>query len=238
MIENSQPFQSILTALSGLPKVAIDAPIYALTSPFTQSGTSHVCRSLALLAAQHYAASGGRVALIDFDINQQTQAETFDTPRSIGTYGALQGPYDATFGKMPFWQVSPDMVADSGERTSAGSYCGLHFVGETGLAVSKFEWDVVKSGQAVHVMSSPDYWQAIRQQFSAVFVDCPAMDRTDIALNIIPYADSTMIIAPNHRANDPEIAKLSELITKEGGQSAGVVLNAGKAVQPFSGYVP
>lgn len=213
------------------------SPIYALVSPYAQSGTSYVSRELALYAARYFGAKGGRVALIDYDINQQTQASNFDTPRAIAEHGVLQGPYEATFGQTPFWQVSPDMVLQSGERTQAGSYCGLHFVGETGLAVSRFDWNVVRSGQTVHVVSAPGYWGAAREQFSAIFVDCPAMERTDISLTVVPDADQTIIVTPGHRTSDPEVLTLAQRIAQEGGHCAGVIANAGKAVQEFAGYV-
>lgn len=237
MTETAHPFESIFAALIQSPVQDGRSPLYALVSPYTQSGTSYVSRELALHAARHFGTNGGRVALIDYDINQQTQASNFDTPRAIAQNGVLQGPFDATFGQTPFWQVSPDMVSETGDRTQAGSYCGLHFVGETGLVVSRFDWNAVRSGQTVHVVSAPDYWQAARAQFSAIFVDCPATDRTDISLNVISDADKTIIVAPDHRTNDPEVLNLAQKITQEGGHCAGVIANAGKALQEFSGYV-
>ncbi len=211
------------------------AHIVALTSAFSQSGTSFVARDLALLAAQHYMPQGGRAALIDFDVNQQTQAAGFDTPKSIAKHGALQGPYDASFGQTPFWQVSPEMVSGDGKRGKSASHCGLFFVGETGLAVSRFEWETVKDGQTVHVTKAPDYWQAARSQFSVIIVDCPAFERTDIALNVICEADATILISPKHRSTDLELVSLAQTISASGGTCAGMILNDGLPMQKYAG---
>lgn len=237
MSVTSHPLWGTLNTIISVPRTDGLAKIIALVSPFTGSGTSYVARDLALLAAKHYVPQGGRVALMDLDINQQTQCAGFDKPKSIGEQGAIQGPFDATFGQVPFWQVSPDMVEDSGQRTHAGNHCGLFFVGETGLAVSAFDWETVKDGQTVHIRRVPDYWHAARSQFSFIIIDCPATDRASIAMDIIPDADASIIITPSFRSTDPEHNALAQKIVSAGGACAGIVQNEGLAIQEYAGAI-
>ena len=237
MTAASHPLWGIFEALSRVPRADGRAKIIALVSPFTKSGTSHVARDLSLLAAQHFVQMGGRVALMDFDVNQQTQCDGFDTPESIAAHGAIQGPFDATFGQSPYWQVSPDMVSGDGQMAQMSLHCGLFFVGETGLAVSSFDWKTIKAGQTVHVRRAPEYWQAARSQFSFIFVDCPSTDRSGMAMEMIPDADMAVIISPEYRASDPAHDALAQKITQAGGTCAGKILNAGPVVQPYVGAI-
>lgn len=235
MTQTSHPLWGIFEALTQTPRADGRALIIALVSAFSKSGTSYVARDLSLLGASYFSSQGGRVALIDFDVNQQSQCAGFDRPQSIADHGALQGPYDATFGQAPFWQVSPDMVADDGTRTQAAAHCGLYFVGESGLAVSSFDWETVKSGQTVHVRRSPEYWNAARSQFSFLVVDCPSTDRSNTSMDMIPDADMTVIVSSSYRATDPAHTELSQKIIASGGRCAGMILNAGPPIQEYAG---
>lgn len=211
------------------------APIVLLTSPFTRAGTSYVARDFALLAAIQIAPMGGRVALVDLDLNQQAQGAYFDLRTSQMIHGALAGPYDATFGALPFWQVSPDTVGEDDKRDGTGQICGLYLVGESGVAITRFSWNSVREGQTVHVVKSPGYWLAARNQFSLVVVDTPAFDRSDVALNVIPSVDQTILVSPSTRAHDPALSNLSSQIAAVGGTCAGMIVNAGVHSMPMEG---
>jgi len=204
------------------------APVIALTANDTGVGTSYVARTLALLAAQHYAPYGQRVGLVDMDISQQqSQMKIFRD--SMALYGEVQGPFDATFGEDPFWQVSPDGVDEFGRRKSASLYGGLNLIGQTGLAVTEFRWSEVKAGQSVHITQARKYWHALRDQFALVIVDTPAFDRADTALTVVPEADKTVIICAPDTANLPSQKALSDRIEAEEGRCAGLVINEGPA---------
>jgi Mrp family chromosome partitioning ATPase len=182
---------------------------------------------LSLLAAQHYSVYGQRVALIDLDISQQSQMKSFrDT---AAQHGEISGPYDATFGEDPFWQVSPDGVDEFGRRKSAALYGGLNLIGQTGLAVTEFRWDEIKNGQSVHIREARSFWNALRDQFALVIVDTPAFDRADTALTIIPEADKTVIVCASDTAKDPAQKALSDRIEAANGRCAGLVVNEGPA---------
>lgn len=201
--------------------------IVAIVSPQSRSGTSYVSRTLALLAAEHYGLHGGRVGLVDLDISQQAQSSYFQTAAAQGKHGSVHGPYDATFGETPFWQVSPDSVATDGSRRGDGLYCALHMVAETGLAFTQFQWSHIKHGQSVHVSHVKDYWHKVREHFALVIIDTPAFDRADTALTVIPEADKTAIVNLTDRSAEPENAALAKRITAEGGHCAGMILNGG-----------
>lgn len=219
----------VLTQLCGEPRVDGRAPVIAVTSAQTGSGCSYVARTLALLASEHYGPQGHRVALVDLDLTQQTQSRHFQTPSAQSKHGAVHGPYDATFGQSPYWQVSPDSLLPDGSRQSDGLYCSLHLIGETGLAFTQFQWAQVKQGQSVHVTHARDYWHKIREHFALVIVDTPAFDRSETGMTVIPDADKTAIVSAVDRADYPENKDLSARITANGGTCAGMILNAGVA---------
>jgi len=226
MINPNHPLQTVLASLCEPARGDGRAPVIALTASDTGVGTSYVARMLALLAAQHYAPYGQRVALVDMDISQQSQIEFF---RENAQYGAIQGPFDATFGQSPFWQVSPDGIDEMGRRKSAALYGGLNLIGDTGLAVTEFLWPEIKQGQSVHICAAREYWHAIRDQFALVFVDTPAFDRADTALTVIPEADKTVIVCASDTARNPSQKALSDRIEAVQGLCAGLVINEGPA---------
>jgi cellulose biosynthesis protein BcsQ len=197
-----------------------------MLSPFTHSGTSFVARDFACLAATHFSGKGQRVALVDYDLNQQTQADWFETPGAQARYGALQGPYDANMGETPFWKVSPDIINEAEEASGSDQACRLYLSMSGQLAITRFHWDNIRPGQSVHIVRSAAYWQAMRQMFGLIVVDCPAFDNSDISLNVIPDADHTIIITPESRVTDPAIQSLSADIVAAGGRCAGQILNA------------
>ena len=227
MIDDQHPLQTVLASLCSPVRGDGRAPVIALTASDTGVGTSYVARMLALLAAQHYAPYGQRVGLIDMDITQQSQISFFRD--AAAQYGDIQGPFDATFGQDPFWQVSPDGIDEAGRRKSAALYGGLNLIGDTGLAVSEFRWSEIKQGQSVHICAARNYWNALRDQFALVIVDTPAFDRADTALTVVPEADKTVIICAPDTAHQPSQKALSDRIEAEEGRCAGLVINEGPA---------
>ena len=232
VMNNQNPLQGVLSTLCAPPRVDGRGPVIAVTAAYDGVGSSYVARNLAILAAQHYGPFGQRVALVDLDLTQQTQSAFFSDPMQQASYGPMQGPYDATCGQTPFWQVSPDGVDDDGNRKSAARYGALYLIGDTGLTVTKFNWDEIKDGQNVHLVASRDYWHAMRDQFAVIIVDTPSFQRADTALTVIPEADKTVIVCDGARASDPAQKALSERITENEGRCAGLVINEG-AVSSF-----
>lgn len=231
MIDNQHPLQAVLSALCVDARADGRAPVIAVTAAHSGVGSSYVARNLAILAAQHYVGFGQRVALIDIDLASQAQYGFFSTPLQQSIFGPLSGPYDATFGVTPFWQVSPDDIDADGNRKTAARYGALHLVGDSGLAITRFNWNEVKDGQSVHIAQARDYWHAVRDQFAVVIVDTPAFEAADTALSVVPEADKTVIVCDTARAGDPAQKALSDRITQAGGRCAGMVINEGAYVQ-------
>jgi len=230
MNSSQHPLQSVLANLCVPVREDGKAHILALTSTHSGVGTSYVARELAILAAQHYTAYGQRVALIDLDIAGLAQYAYFSQRNEFMPQESaisLQGPYDATFGCSPFWQVSPDNLDDMGVRKNAALYGAMYLVGETGLTITKFNWDELKEGQNVHLSTAPEYWAALRDNFALVIVDTPAFDRSDTALTVIPEADKTVLVTEPNRASDPALQHLSDKILHHHGHCAGLVVNEG-----------
>lgn len=227
MIDQNHPLQTVLSQLCSPARGDGRGHVIALTSANTGAGTSYVARNLALLAAQHYGPYGKRVALVDLDLSQQANIEFFK--HSTGQYGDIQGPYDATFGTTPFWQVSPDGVDEFGRRKSASLYGGLHLIGQTGLVVTEFRWSEVKPGQNVHITQARDYWHAMRDEFAVVIIDTPAFDRLDIALTVVGEADKTVIVCAPDTSRLPSQNDLAAKIAAENGNCVGLVINEGPA---------
>lgn len=226
------PLFGSFQALVGQANAETPAKMIALVSPSSRSGTSYVARALAELGAEQFIAHGRRVLLVDYDINQQTQAAHFEHSVAGSINKKLQGPFDVTFGQTPFWQVSPDTLSDGGQRATESFRCGMYLVGETGLAVTRFDWNSIKQGQTVHVVETREYWKAVREQFALIIVDCPPFDREDTGLNIFHDADQTVIVSLQSKANDPANALLAQTVSDAGGKCAGIILNAGpKALQ-------
>jgi len=222
MTISAHPLYNVLCALTNSDTPSLNV----LTSPFSSNGTSYVARDLALLAAQHYQPQGHRVALIDYDLNKQSQTMYFETLGSKNIHGSLLGPYDATFGQKPFWQISPDIISGV-ERTADSTVCNLFLVGDTGLAITHFNWDSVKSGQTVHITKSTEYWQALRQNFACIIVDCPAFDRSDVALNVIPDADNVIFVSSEDNKNHSAHKDLAETLKQSGKACKGLIVNTG-----------
>ena len=226
------PLYSAFYGLVQTPRPDGLAPIICLTSPYSQVGTSYVARSLALLASEYYRTHGMRVALIDYDLNQQSQAAYFETIDSQFKHGAITGPFDMTYGEKPFWQVSPSTVDENGQRLGAGNYGGSYLIGDSGLVISKFDWKSVMTGQQVHVRDVPNYWNRMRQEFALIIADTPAFDRGDTAVNMISISDNTVIVCDPVRTQDIAVQELSQNIAVMGGRNAGVIVNAGPPIQP------
>lgn len=220
------PLQTVLSQLCTPVRSDGRASIIAATSAHTGVGTSYISRNLALLAAEHYNNYGQRVALIDLDLSGQAQFSFFSQPSSAQEHN-LSGPYDATFGRIPFWQVSPDVVDAAGGRANGSKYGALYLLGQSGLVVTKFNWNEVKEGQNVHIITAPEYWDALRNQFALIIIDTPAFDRSDTALSVIPEADKTIIITTTERAQDLDQKQLADNITAYQGVFSGLVLNDG-----------
>jgi len=235
IVNQTHPLSPVLSGLMSHPRADAHGQMIVCTAAKTGAGTSHVTRSLAMLAAAQLAPDGKRVFLVDYDLTQQIQSAYFMQPAQMTNYGTISGPYDATLGRTPFWQVSPEVLDDTGVRTSPGAYCGSYIVDALGLTVTQFQWSSIRDGQTVHLMNVRDYWHAAREQFGFVLVDTPAMDRSDVAMNVIAEADHTVLISADVDVGFAGHGDLAKQITMVGGHCAGMILNSGAHINAHEG---
>ena len=196
--------------------------IYALTSPVSATGTSYVARNMALIAAQQMSI-GKQVLIVDMDIQSNEQANWFSSAQSH--YGIPEGPYDACFGTVPFWRVTPSMVDDNGQNLTDSHFMSLHVVNAANIAFTKFHWEQFRQGQSVHIQNARGYWHKLREHFGAIIVDTPALDRADIITTICPEADSTILVSATKDANAKPLGDAFTRIKVMNGRCAGVILN-------------
>jgi Mrp family chromosome partitioning ATPase len=212
--------------------------IYVFTSPKTGAGTSFVARNMAMIAAHEIgqgANAGAHVLLLDMDLQNNAQSNYFSSPEAQAQYGAAQGPYDATFGSVPFWRVTPSMVNDQGQSVSDSAFMSLHLLPHAGISFSKFHWENFRPGQNVHIQNARPFWHALRDHFAAVIVDTPALDRADILSTVSMEADQTILVAPGSAARDPELSAAYQRVNNLGASCAGVIFNDGPTGAPAQG---
>jgi len=208
--------------------------IYVFASPVTGEGTSYVARNMAMIAAES-APVGGQVLLVDMDIRNNAQSAYFFAPDTQSMLGVPEGPYDASFGTAPFWRVTPSMVNEQGQNITDSHFMSLHMLSGASLAFTHFHWEQFRDGQSVHLQSARAYWHKLRDHFSAIFVDTPALDRADILNTVCQEADANILVSSTPTSNTQSLTDASNKITALGARCAGVILNDGPTSLPGYG---
>jgi len=224
--DNSQILRTVYEQLSQAGRTDGRGAIYAFTAAHTGVGTSFTAREMALIAAQS-APQGQQVLLVDMDISNNSQSGYFFAPDSQNHYGIPSGPYDACFAAKPFWQVTPAMVGKNGENISDSNFMSLHILEAISLAFTAFHWENFREGQTVQLQNARDYWHKLRDHFSAVIIDTPALDRADILSTIAAEVDTSILVASTPTSKDSALGAAYARITSLGGRCAGVILNDG-----------
>ncbi len=225
MVQNSQTLAKVWQNLSA--GIAGDkGSIFAFVSPQSGNGTSYIVREMALLAAKQAQTSQSKpVLVIDMDIQNSAQAEYFFSNNAISEFGTPNGPYDASFGKRGFWRIIPSVVGEDGQVLTDSHFMSLHILPNLPLGFSNFHWEKFMRGQSVQIAEASDYWQALRQNFSAIFVDLPALDRSDILKTISPEADQNILITNPDHANLRPIGDLYAKLKAMNAKCAGMIIN-------------
>ncbi len=214
--------------LLAAPRVDGLGSIIAVCGARSGVGTSYVARELALAMA----GGGATVLLADMDISKCDQTAALCSVSAQSVYGAAQGPYDATYGAAPYWQVTP-VATGEGAQSSFGA---LYQLPQRNISVTGFLWDNVKDGQTVQITRAPDYWTALRRHYHATVIDVPAPDRSDSGATVYGFADSTVLVTAS--VKDFENQKALGLVAQAGGSCAGVIVNTVPAQTPQAGAYP
>lgn len=221
---NTQKLQSAWQGLSQDKRADGRGSVYVFTSPKSKIGTSFVTRCMALIAASTLP-KDKQVLIVDMDIQANAQASWFFAQQALAQYGSPEGPYDACFGTSPFWRVTPSMVDDTGQSLTDNHFMSLYMVNAANVAFTCFQWEKLRQGQTAHIQNARDYWHNLRKHFGAIFVDTPALDRSDIISTVCPEADATILVSTAQDVQSKSLGDTHEKIEAMAGHCSGVVLN-------------
>lgn len=212
--------ETIFHALCGQQREDGLGTIIQIVSAETNAGTSFVARGLAEIAAKSARGDQKRVGLFDCDLNKLSQTvHYFSPPRAE----QIQGPYDASFGAGEFWRVTNS----ENQITNMPNLCGIYIDRKTGLAFTSLIWDQLQEGDKVELLATPNYWENLRSHFSFIFMDCPAVDRSQDGLRLAGQCDMSVLVAAADSAQSPSYIKVRDRLISAGGRFAGMVINGG-----------
>ena len=226
MATNIQALEQVWQGLSA-GRTSERGQLFSFVSPFSGNGTSYIVREMAMIAARQNQENGNpaRILIVDMDIQNSAQAEYFFSNSAMAEYGAPEGPYDACFGAEGFWRVTPAMLGDDGHALTDAHFMSMHVLPSLALGFTNFHWQKFKRGQTVHIQEARNYWQNLREYFSDIFVDIPALDRTDILKTICPEADKTVLISNPADANLRPIGDLYAKLVNMNANPVGMIIN-------------
>ena len=93
------------------------------------------------------------------------------------------------------------------------------------LWVTRFNQEILRSGQRAEATDDSRYWDAIRAHAETIVIDAPSADRSDLALVLAPLADVTVLVVAGQATEASAPVALRDEIEAVGGSIAGVVVN-------------
>lgn len=198
--------------------------IYVFCAAKSRCGTSYVARNMALIAEQALM-PGEQVLLVDMDIQNNAQSGYFFAPENQPYYGLPTGPYDASFDVQTFWKITPTIVGNGSENESDNHFMSLHKPAALSMMFTHFHWEHFRQGQNVHIQNARGYWHKLRQHFSVIIIDTPALDRADIIGTVCPEADACILVSASQDAQSQNLTDIANHVQGLGGTCAGVILN-------------
>jgi hypothetical protein len=175
-------------------------------------GISAISRGFAKLSATRAARS---VWLLDLDFFSDGQFKALG-----GASGRFGGPFDMTFGRMPFWRASP--------RASDGSQGEGAVVGYRSntdkLFISRFNKSALRADQKLQVAPAPDYWRAVRHAVDMTIVDAPALEESRAGLALVADMDGVVLVIDNDYGDVRDAIEMRDEVIGRGGRCLGVVV--------------
>ncbi|KJS36809.1 MAG: hypothetical protein VR74_11075 [Hyphomonas sp. BRH_c22] len=193
----------------------------------TGEGTSSMAASFALMAAEHATRTAW---LVDLDLMHNAAHQAFDR----GFVGKLARPgraYDASLGCAPIYALQPAGTGGSSKLLTACPVTG------TRLLVTRFRTERLAAGQRAHLRSEPGWWKALRRSTDWIVVDSPALDRSDVALDVASEVDGIVLVVQAEVTGAEEVAEAQFAIESRGGRVIGVVLNRIRADARLAGRI-
>lgn len=236
MPDNTQQLGQVFQTLCAQPRADGGGQIFVVASHRSKAGTSYVARNLALCAATRKTAQK-RVLLLDGDIQNNAQSKNLFAPEACSVYGQPTGPYDGTFGQIPFWMVTPARVDAYGQSTNDAQFVSLHILPKNDLAFTHFHWQHLHPNQSVMIRHVRQYWHTLRALFSYVIVDIPAFDRAQYFDEICAEADATVLISGSGETRSADLVNVYNQLKAHGCQCAGLIVNDVPISPPHYGGV-
>ena len=190
-------------------------------------GTSTLARGLARFVAGR---AHRPVWLVDLDlVNSPQYAAIAADP---GHFGEIGRQASASPDGSAFFTIQPPAMGPDGKPWQAARYLVSHPVGGPKLWITRFRREALRGNQTVHVVSSGDYWNALRRHAELVVIDAPAADRSNAALVVAPFVDATVLVVAADDEDGSGPAALRDAIQAAGGHCAGLVFNRANLEPP------
>jgi Mrp family chromosome partitioning ATPase len=176
-------------------------------------GVSELARNFAVLSASRAARS---VWLLDLDFFSDGQFNALG-----GKSGRLQGPFDMTFGRTPFWRAAPR--APDGSQ-GEGAVVGYRSTNPK-LFVSRFNKSSLTSQQKLQVAPARDYWRAVRAAVDMTIVDAPALEQSRAGLALVADMDGVVLVVDNDHGDVRDAIEMRDEVLGRGGRCLGIIVS-------------
>ena len=226
MVDLSSEMEALLQALG--PPGGRGGKVVQFVSAKAGEGASTVAREFAHAAA----AAGGKkgVWLVELDLLRGGQyAAIADDPER---YGFLSEATHASPNGSMFFKVEPPMRGVDGRPWANARYMAAHAVGGQRFWVTRFRREALRKGQAVQILSKPEYWDALRGFSDYVIVDAPSAELSRAALATARHMDTNVLVVAADNTDAAAPVHLRDAVERAGGRCAGVVFNRAPAEPP------
>jgi Mrp family chromosome partitioning ATPase len=176
-------------------------------------GVPEIARSFASLAASRAARS---VWLLDLDFFSDGQFAALG-----GSKSQFSGPFDMTFGRMPFWRASPR--APDGSQ-GEGAVVGYRTRVDK-LFVSRFDKSALRADQKLQVAPAPDYWRAVRANVDMTIVEAPPLELSRAGLALVADMDGVVLVIDAENGDVRDAIEMRDEILGRGGRCLGIVVS-------------
>lgn len=190
-------------------------------------GVSTVAREF----ARHVAARSRRgVWLVELDLIRGDQFQAIAIAPEL--YGELGETTRASPDDSVFFTVDPKLKGVDGRSWPDSHYLEAHRVGEARWWVTRFRREALRPNQAVRILNTPAYWNALRGYADYVVIDAPAAERSRAALAVASRADANVLVVAGDRRNVRAPLALRDSLSEAGGYCAGLVFNRAAEAPP------
>ncbi len=190
-------------------------------------GTSTIAREFARFAA---ARCRRPVWLVDLDLQGAGQHAAIAADPS--RYGLLGRPAAASPDDTTFFTVQPPAQDRQGRRIADAAYFWVQQAGQSRLWVTRFRREMLRPGQAPHLLPGEAYWKALRRHADMAVIDAPSADRSTAAVTMAPGVDCTVLVVAAEEGDARGPAALRDAIDQAGGRCAGIVFNRARIEPP------